>query len=317
MTADQGEGRVAVGAGEADASSQRQVWLQILLGPGRFWLGVAISLFVVGSVTYTYGAWYAAVLAMDAVPVREIQERASWTGRFDYREVADGLRVRVRRPAPETLDALFSVERLDELELADAGYSRRSGAGGASGAGDGEEGTPEEGEAKPFDRSEFIQAMRETGILTGEEVAQGRTHTVIVDEFADAGSAREAAQRLRELGRDVALQEVRGGDGRVRYRLESGSFDSREAAEAYQRELEAAGLMPGSGAAPSTGGETPPPVGGGGSTTGGTEPPPGTGPEPPAPAEGTSPAPSDPVTPAPPDPSPPEQSGAGRALGDL
>lgn len=299
--------------------SRGQVWLQILLGPARFWAGVAILLFVVGTVCYTYGAWYASVLTMDAVPVREIRERSSWPGQFAYRDEAEGLRIRVRRPAPDLLSPQFSIDVLADVDLTGGGYSNFPEALRVAKT-DEEEGE-EEQEQKPFDRSEYLKAMRETGLLTGEEQARGRSHTVVVDEFESQDEARAAAQRLRELGRDVALEEVRGDDGAVSYRLQSGSFPSIAEAEAYQRELQAAGLMEGGGGSvgesstdpgasppPSEGQQSPPPT---------TDPPPPTDPVTPDPPPDTPP-PADPPASPPADPiPPPEDPGGGRALGDL
>ncbi len=302
---------------ESPIPSRGQVWLQILFGPARFWAGVAILLFVVGTVCYTYGAWYASVLTMDAVPVREIRERSSWPGQFAYREEADGLRIRVRRPAPDLLSPQFSMDVLADVDLTTGGYSNYAEVRRAAET-DEEEGE-EEQEQKPFDRSEYLKAMRETGLLTGDEQAQGRSHTVVVDEFGSQDEAREAARKLRELGRDVALEEVRDGDGGVSYRLQSGSFPSIAEAEAYQRELEAAGLMEGGGSsageASTDAGTTPPPSGGQQSPP--TTDPPPADPVTPDPPQDTPPT-EDPPTPPPADPIPPPESpGGGRALGDL
>jgi hypothetical protein len=320
------------------------------LGPARFWLGVAVALIVVGGIAYTYGAWYASVLTMDAVAVREIQQRASWPGRFQYSDEGSGLRVRVRRSAPDTFDPRFSLDYLDAVDIASGGYSSYGEAQRIMEMRIEEEDEEEEEEEQQgMDRSEYLRAMRETGLLTGEEQARGRNHTVVVDEFGSQGDARAAAQRLRSLGRPVELQEVRGEDGTVSYRLQSGSFPTLQEAEAYQQELEQAGLIGGSSSGGSTtettepqppsgagssegpgGGETTPPTGGGtDGSSGGTDPVPRPGPEdlapptdpgPSGPAGGSNatPPPADPIPPPPSDPLPPPGGGGGgRALGDL
>jgi len=306
------------------------LWLEILLGPARFWAGVSVLLGIVAAVAYTYGAWYALVLTRDAVPVRTIKERSSWPATFAYEEDG-GVRRRVYRPAGSSFETHFVSDVAMVADISSGGYTTYAQILREMER-EQEEEEEKAAEEAAASRQAFLETMRETGLLIGPDRASGRSHTVVVDEFSSKEEAARAAQLLHEHGRDATMEPIVDASGKVvSYRVSSGSFTSLEAAEAYHRELQSAGLI--GGGAPGGGASSQPsgPSGEGEATAdGGSEAPAGpsgavsgAGTAPPeagsgSPPEGSSAGSGEPTGGGQdPPPTMPPPSGGGRTLGDL
>jgi len=258
---------------------------QVLAGPTRFWAGVGLFLLVVGGVAYSYGAWYAGVLVLDAVPVRELKAGSSWVGQFKYITDGSGIERRVYHPGPDSLQADVVMDDLMSVDISAGGYS----SGAAWELSRDEEKTESEAttETTGISREELIKNLKLTGMVTRDEQAGRLSNSVTVGVFGSEEEARAAAARLRDSGRPATVTTVKDPSGKTEYRLESGAFGSQEEAAAYQRELEGQGLMGSStpagggsgngGGTASAGGGTTPPTGVGSGTTGPTGNPTGNG----------------------------------------
>jgi len=250
---------------------------EVLAGPTRFWAGAGLFLLVVAGVAYSYGAWYAGVLVLDAVPVQELKAGSSWVGQFKYITDGSGIERRIFHPGPDSFSAEVVMDDLMSVDVSSAGYS----SGQAWELAKDEEKTESEAktETTGISRAELIKNLKDTGMVSGAEEAGRLGNSVTVGVFGSEEEARVAAARLRDSGRPASVTAIKDSSGKTTYRLESGAFGSQEEAAAYQHELESQGLMGSStppaggssnagGAAPAGGGTTPPATGGGGPTTG-------------------------------------------------
>lgn len=215
----------------------------MLLAPGRFWMGVACLLALVGGVAYTYGAWYGGVLVRDAVPVRQIKDNQSWKSSMQFVEDLPGLRRRVQRPAPDALTAELYYDPVESVDLSSGDYVPYSRAVWELRS----EETTEEGKEEPakptYTHEEYLRQLQESGVVGWrEQRASGRTHAVTVGEGLGESEARALAARLLEQGRDASLVAKTDARGRTVYEVRSGGFSSQAEAQAYAKELEAAGL---------------------------------------------------------------------------
>jgi hypothetical protein len=224
-------------------------WLEVFLGPGRFWAGTACVLSVVGGIAYTYGLWYGGVLTADAAPVREVALNSSWAGRFQYEADSHGILWRVYRNAPPILKAEVTY---DDLVAPDP--TAASPAGGASVQ---ELGSEKKTESQPkpppgISHDELLAKLRATGTIRGEaESPEQRVNTVVVGQGLSEPDARALASKLRGNGRPATLVPSSGPGGSTVYTVQSGAFASSDQADAYREELRGVGIIQG---APGTGG---------------------------------------------------------------
>ena len=94
-------------------------------------------------------------------------------------------------------------------------------------------------EPKPAPRPEVsaTEATRAAAVLEGKG-----SFALQLGVFGDAANVSKLRARAKELGLASFTEEVKLADGQTRTRVKVGPFSSRQAAEAAQRKLEAAGL---------------------------------------------------------------------------
>jgi len=94
-------------------------------------------------------------------------------------------------------------------------------------------------EPKPAPRPEVsaTEAARAAAVLDGKG-----SFALQLGVFGDAANVAKLRARAKELGLASFTEEVKLADGQTRTRVKVGPFSSRQAAEAAQRKLEAAGL---------------------------------------------------------------------------
>lgn len=93
--------------------------------------------------------------------------------------------------------------------------------------------------AKPEPKAEVspTEAARAAAVLDGKG-----SFALQLGVFGDAANVSKLRARAKELGLASFTEEVKLADGQTRTRVKVGPFSSRQAAEAAQRKLEAAGL---------------------------------------------------------------------------
>lgn len=93
--------------------------------------------------------------------------------------------------------------------------------------------------AKPEPKAELspTEAARAAAVLDGKG-----SFALQLGVFGDAANVAKLRARAKELGLASFTEDVKLADGQTRTRVKVGPFSSRQAAEAAQRKLEAAGL---------------------------------------------------------------------------
>lgn len=94
-------------------------------------------------------------------------------------------------------------------------------------------------EPKPEPKAEVsaTEAARAAAVLDGKG-----SFALQLGVFGDAANVAKLRARAKELGLASFTEDVKLADGQTRTRVKVGPFSSRQAAEAAQRKLEAAGL---------------------------------------------------------------------------